>query len=86
MNLGPVGELVVVEALETVLSDIVGGENTDTVLELGELRIGHEATLELADGTPAILVASALPTGKRRLGSMLAAELERRGYEIRRIP
>ncbi len=80
------GELAVVLSLEAILSDIVGGASTETVLELGELRIGHEMNLELTDGTPAILAASCLPTGKRRLGSMLAAELQRRGYEIRKIP
>lgn len=86
------GELAVVEALHTVLRDTLHPSGilsegvpvvTDSVLELGELLIGHESYLEVVSGWGA---AGSLPTGKRYLGARLAAELERRGYEIRKIP
>lgn len=85
MSLDPMGELAVVEALHEVLTDLVGDSN---VLELGELRIGHEMDLEVVSSSrvriPSILAEPALP--KRRFAEYLATELERRGYEIRRIP
>lgn len=91
MSLDASGELVVVEALVSVLTDLLEGSEVwehrhrrDHVLELAELRIGHETNLELIDG--AILPADHLTGGRRQIGELLATELERRGYEIRRIP